>query len=209
MILELTEEQRNAIMALLQGVTEPSIKNPNKIEGIRGSITISAPVVCPEMCFRFQEHGTCVHLKKEPAAIPGYTTLYKKMREEKRVAKIKIHKKQEPSSTDWQLIDKDMWNKKLPFTYGVYVWVDENDKLIYYAKAVDLRRRHYTWSATASEDVRWLTTCKIWWIHTGWYMELLEEFKKFDPWMVITYELLKWALDKARPFELPEPPPLG
>lgn len=159
-------------------------------------------VVCPELCSRYRISGACVHTKLPVGIEKGYTTAYKKAQEARREQRIQVHKAQESLNVAWECVVRDEW-KRLPFTYGVYLWTFD-DKVIYYAKATDFRRRHFTWNT--SKDARWLAAEKIWWVHTGWYEEILLELDKLEIDTCVDSTVLNSIIARVRPLQLPLPP---
>ncbi len=215
--LVLNEEQKRVLIEIIGQLQDSEtvhkaktrgLPEKIKLKGVSGAISVKASGLCPEMCFRFQEYGTCVHLdKSEKETVPGYTVQFARLREEKKLRRVQLHKDRERPS-EWQCVERDDW-QRMPLTYGMYIWVDVNDRPVYFTKAVDLRRRHYTWAKLVQTDARWVKTVKIWWIHTGWYSELIECLMNLGKNIVITRRLLDQLLKEIKPFELPEPPPLG
>lgn len=173
------------------------------IEAEQKEINAKAQGECPEGCVRFKLVGSCVHVEPlEAKTTTTYTAAFREAREAKRLARINWHKAKEKPS-EWMWLGREDW-KQLPFTYGVYVWVDNQDQVMYVAKATDMRRRHFTWEST--QDARWMQVAKIWFLHTGWYEEILEVFGYLKP-PAVDKEILDKILQIAKPLVLPEPPP--
>lgn len=208
MNIDLNEDQVKMLMTLLSAasrIKEEKAKG-EVIEGVEGHIKVSGPVLCPEMCFRFQETGTCIHLeiKKEKIELP-YTRKFQAMRAAKKAAKVAEEKGKEKFDTGWVKILKEEW-KSIPFTFGVYLWLDEAGRVVFYGTARDLRRRHYTWAMFHPIDVRWQRCEVIWWLHTGWRAEVLAELDKLPANITISREALEAVLRIAKPLILPPAP---
>lgn len=159
---------------------------------------------CPEKCVRWKANGMCVHTslgstwQKDPRQ-KSASMLLREHRLEKRESR-RARAKVQVAESEWCLIYREIW-RTLPHVTGVYVWIDEEDNILFAGKAIDLWRRHYTWEA--KPNAAWIATHKLWWRATGWYDEYLVELRKHKQ---VDKVLLDMLVSFANPLVLPEPP---
>lgn len=158
---------------------------------------------CPQDCARFTATGQCVHVPKTLGPKIAYTKEFQAQRDMDRTAKIAARKATTEDSKTWLEFERDDWDL-LPYKFGVVVWLDVNGRVLLTSKVADARRRHYNWARSGKP--LWDEVKTIWFLHTGWYEEILAELGKLEKDVVITKEVLEKVVARAKPLELPEPP---